>query len=302
MQQSNLSKGSPSLLSMQRRKRMQFYWFGSFEHRKWSFFRTKTMQHLVTSRSMLHLFQQRWAYQLNSIVELSEKTLECLNCLLDQRMYRGCLSDQNSRLICDREYVNVTGICVKCPESNCNSMPKSTAPTLSCVKCAGNEQCAFGQNPKNLAKCKNAVLFGINESCFIRYNSGEILFKFLLFETFCVALKSMFSLFVDEDTGQTLRGCTIDAKKDPNWCNKTDDCEMCSGDACNIKNVQFQYCVHCNSKIDKNCANLGDSYDYVISCGGAPYSYKERGCFTLNQSKWFCSLLDQNFIRKFFEF
>lgn len=88
-------------------------------------------------------------------------------------MYRGCLSDQNSRLICDREYVNVTGICVKCPDSKCNSMPKFQTPTLSCVECSGYEECAFGQNPKNVEKCKKKVTFGSNESCFIRYSSGE---------------------------------------------------------------------------------------------------------------------------------
>lgn len=88
-------------------------------------------------------------------------------------MYRGCLSDQNSRLICDREYVNSTGVCVKCLDSNCNSTPKFKKPTLFCIECSGHEECSFGQNPKNVSQCKKDVTFGTDESCFISYNAGE---------------------------------------------------------------------------------------------------------------------------------
>lgn len=87
-------------------------------------------------------------------------------------MYRGCLSDLNARLICDQEYVNKTGICVKCLESNCNSLPKYQASTLSCVQCSGYKDCTFGQDSKNHQKCKRNVMFGNNESCFIRYFAG----------------------------------------------------------------------------------------------------------------------------------
>lgn len=87
-------------------------------------------------------------------------------------MYRGCLSDLNSRLICDQEYVNKTGICVKCLESNCNSLSKFQASTLSCAQCSGYKDCTFGQESKNFIKCKRSVMFGNNESCFIRYFPG----------------------------------------------------------------------------------------------------------------------------------
>lgn len=104
---------------------------------------------------------------------------------LDQKIYRGCMSDFNSRLICDEEYVNKTGICVKCLQSNCNSAPKFKAPTLSCVECMGYEECTFGQSSKETVKCKNDVMFGNDETCFVRYHAGKIfVLSLILIEQF----------------------------------------------------------------------------------------------------------------------
>lgn len=62
---------------------------------------------------------------------------------------------------------------------------------------------------------------------------------------------------------------------------------MCTEVGCNIKNVEHQYCMRCDSKIDENCANLGDRYEYAKKCDGDPYSYKDRGCFTMTHRKCF---------------
>lgn len=90
------------------------------------------------------------------------------------------------------------------------------------------------------------------------------------------------------ESGLAHRGCTLDADSDPNWCNKMnerDECETCNGNACNVKNVRHQFCVECDSESENNCAKLDDSHDYVTACGGDPYSYEDRGCFTLKKSK-----------------
>lgn len=84
------------------------------------------------------------------------------------------------------------------------------------------------------------------------------------------------------DTEHTVRGCTLDARRNPNWCNNTDGCETCVGGiGCNTRNVQYQECVRCDSEINDNCAILNDPYKFVESCSDTSYTYEERGCFTM---------------------
>lgn len=74
--------------------------------------------------------------------------------------------------MCDDGYVNKTGICVKCQASGCNLQPKFQPATQYCVECSGYEDCSFGHNASSAAKCSKMVTFGVEETCFIRFNPG----------------------------------------------------------------------------------------------------------------------------------
>lgn len=88
-------------------------------------------------------------------------------------MYRGCITDASDhRLLCEGDF-NKTGVCRKCSETACNNLPKIRSPSLSCVHCNKSEECAFGQDMKNEMPCKNSVLFGVDELCYIDYNLGK---------------------------------------------------------------------------------------------------------------------------------
>lgn len=87
---------------------------------------------------------------------------------------------------------------------------------------------------------------------------------------------------MSEDTGFAFRGCTLDAIQDLHWWNNT---ETCSGNGCNVWNVQHQLCIQCDSKVHKKCANFENVYEYAKACTGAPYSYRDRGCFTMKHCK-----------------
>lgn len=96
----------------------------------------------------------------------------------DKKMYRGCKSDATKeRQLCDAED---NGTCVKCSDDGCNDHPMYGTPTLSCINCHDANECGFGQNVSTAAACKEAVLFGAKESCFVHSHEGMNTYRVLL--------------------------------------------------------------------------------------------------------------------------
>lgn len=100
------------------------------------------------------------------------------------------------------------------------------------------------------------------------------------------------------------RGCTLDASADgnPNWCKDIENCNECKGHGCNNENVQFSYCLRCDSTDDVECKNLvktpgtfkvkctpfhrdnnSVSDNVVITDLFDPYPFVKRGCYTINK-------------------
>ncbi|XP_031624689.1 prestalk protein-like isoform X2 [Contarinia nasturtii] len=181
---------------------------------------------------------------------------QCYTYLEDNKMYRGCLTDQSDhRLLCEDDS-NKKGACVKCTETGCNNVPKTRPPSLSCVRCGKSEECAFGQDKKNAVPCSNIVPFGVDESCFIRYN------------------------LVD---GWAVRGCTNDDDdKTPTFPNN--NTLLCRTSTCNYDNVIRSSCVSCESGLKGKCAEISDEKSLVKQCEGT-YPYEYRGCFTIMKNK-----------------
>lgn len=93
---------------------------------------------------------------------------------VDQKMYRGCLSDSsNERLMCDQSEEHKLGTCIRCSEAGCNNQPKLAAPKLSCLKCEDAKACAFAQDVHDAKPCEKNVRFGVKESCYTyNFNSN----------------------------------------------------------------------------------------------------------------------------------
>lgn len=99
---------------------------------------------------------------------------------VDQKIFRGCLSDSsNARLMCDQSEKHKLGFCDTCSGSGCNNQPKMAKPKLSCLKCNDEKICAFSQYSHDARPCQKNVLFGDKESCFTRRSdSNEFMFLF----------------------------------------------------------------------------------------------------------------------------
>lgn len=99
----------------------------------------------------------------------------------DDKVYRGCLADNDvHRALCNENNSDNKN-CIKCSGSGCNIhyIAKSQPPSISCVKCDTSEDCAFGQNKKNATICKNKVPFGVEESCYVHYSLGNLNFFYI---------------------------------------------------------------------------------------------------------------------------
>lgn len=180
-------------------------------------------------------------------------------------MFRGCSSDSTKiRLQCDK---NEDGMCIKCSGSGCNDQPKIRKAELACVQCNGTAECAFGQDSATATACLNDVKLGDEESCFVRTLPGN--------NTNYLSLLKVSVQFIE-------RGCTLDANTThPEWCKEDTDCETCSGDGCNTRNVQTTSCLQCKSDAKGYCAKVSNTTEFFVKCDHSSYSYDKRGCFTI---------------------
>lgn len=98
--------------------------------------------------------------------------------MADKKMFRGCLSDAtNERLLCELVNEHQNGSCVKCNTTGCNNQPKYKKPKLSCMKCTGSKECAFGLvDTVNSTDCKEQVVFGEEETCYTQTIDGRFFF------------------------------------------------------------------------------------------------------------------------------
>lgn len=195
---------------------------------------------------------------------------------VDQKIYRGCLSDStNDRLMCDQSEKHQLGFCDTCSGSGCNNQTKMAKPKLSCLKCNDEKACAYHQYAQDAEPCQKIVLFGDKESCFTYHLNSKCIYLFIFLSKFKLSLmdsrilefllpvktsfgetfllvssskssKCQFSanflLFqlirVFKDSTEVKRGCTLDVSgSDTKWCVEEDGCEKCSTHACNMKNV-----------------------------------------------------------------
>lgn len=168
-------------------------------------------------------------------------------------MYRGCLSDgTQSRVDCQFD----SSKCVKCNTTGCNNQPSLQIPTLSCVFCKDDKECAFGQLNQKTRKCQYIYEFPMIESCFAHSINGTDIVE---------------------------RGCTLDTfKRSSDWCNESNNCQTCNESGCNIENVQYHRCYSCESDRKGECAVASDNH--MKKCNGIPYPYSKRGCFTMIKS------------------
>lgn len=203
--------------------------------------------------------------------DVYSKNDKCYTYLYDdsfeRKMYRGCLTDSTEgRLMCQVDDRN----CKICNGDACNIDPIVTPPSLSCIKCHDKKGCVYGQSGKNSQNCTMPYLFGTNETCFTRE-------------------------FKD---GTVERGCTMDSTGgDPDWCLNADKCNECNQSGCNSENVEHQWCIRCDSRIEgEQCRNLNDIELLMNKCDStkSSYAYDKRGCYTMKQGKEFIYLFFVN--------
>lgn len=169
-------------------------------------------------------------------------------------MHRGCSTDPTEiRLLCEKN----DALCMKCSESGCNNQPKHKAPEIACIHCNDTKECAFGHDKQKSVQCKTLVQFPEVESCFTHSLNRMNIVR---------------------------RGCTLDTfKENSHWCNEpNNNCQICHESGCNIENVQHHCCYTCESDENGECAVVKNSH--FEECNGAPYSYSNRGCFTIKKS------------------
>lgn len=181
------------------------------------------------------------------------------------QMHRGCLTDPtDSRLLCELDDT----ICMKCKESGCNNQPKLRKPSLKCIHCTDDLECAYGQDKANSRACEKQVLFNIKESCYARSLSNGTHFD---------------------------RGCTVDLmEKEPNvLCTAENNCSKCDTPDCNTQNIIQRSCLKCSSLTDNECIYGKGDKNSTALCDGEPYPNIKSGCYTLVKG---------NFINYHFQF
>lgn len=101
----------------------------------------------------------------------SSTILEFSLCHEDNKIYRGCLTDNTeARLLCGKDDGDH---CVKCETTGCNDVPRIRSPSLSCITCNQTDECAFGHRKKSATDCVNDVKLGSYESCYTFSHPSE---------------------------------------------------------------------------------------------------------------------------------
>lgn len=140
-----------------------------------------------------------------------------------------------------------------CDTNACNNQAAVAKPTLSCVKCADTERCAWGYNTTIAEDCMATVLFPQTESCFTA---------------------------VQNDNKTVSRGCTLDEQH--HKCANSMDCKKCSTPGCNHDNVIQQSCYQCRSFLDASCYGRDNGVPsvFVDLCADSAYPPEDKGCYT----------------------
>lgn len=165
-------------------------------------------------------------------------------------IYRGCLADADSgTVLCE----NSGGNCLKCSTRNCNQIAGITAPTLSCSKCDGNEDCSWGQDLSEATSCTKEVLMTESESCYSIHNAD----------------------------GYTKRGCSLD---DNLTCGTDSNCDSCAVNGCNRYSYNYHHCYQCSSDRagEESCAREVEDLESTV-CHGDEQKKEDIGCYMLRQ-------------------
>lgn len=199
------------------------------------------MQNLVSNAAQRGVCQNYAADDSCYAVLSSDKTT----------INRGCMSDADE----STELCTASGDqCLRCMLTACNSVPASSSPALSCVKCeAGDKNCGWGYQTSEAVPCTTNVWLGENESCY-RYQSGE----------------------------SAERGCTLDS---PAKCPANDvTCETCTGNGCNRNSYYKHKCFQCDSTIagQESCAKKVEDLTST-ECPGDTQKLTDVGCFLIKE-------------------
>lgn len=167
-------------------------------------------------------------------------------------MNRGCLSD-NATAICGE-----TGaLCTFCTGSDgCNGEAQYRPSLLSCIQCAGTEECQWGFGAARATPCEQMVGYGKSQSCYTSITASQVV----------------------------SRGCRIVLDQDV--CSG-DQCTHCTGAGCNGQNVVSQRCQSCRSDVNgQEICREEDVIGFEQQCGttNEVIEYANRGCYIKNQS------------------